>query len=529
MSAAGVLLFGEDRIAWQTARLLASSRLPVTIASPAAEPSPPFDLWADSEAPPLEVLSGARLLSCKGAAGDFEVRLTTPNGILVRRPKAIVVAFPDRKVPLFSDYGLTPGDSVRSLSDFRSADFPPLPPDSAVPVVVFLEGLLRESRPEAAGRVMAAAFEIASRGSARAFVLCGHLKVAAEGLEALAHRARTAGVRFFKFDRERPAFRPLADGKTEIRFTDPASGEDFVLVADLVVVDEACRPPAAAQEVVRVLGLEEDSAGFLQSENVHRLPVCTNRRGILVAGPGRSPGAEPAVEAANAALAVLESLAGEEDPQSAAAIDPGRCIRCLTCFRLCAYRAVALEGERPRILPAACERCGVCTAECPREAIRLEGFDRPALARLLAASPPRSGEPRMTVFACSRSAGPALREARAAGLVPSADLRLIELPCAGALAPETIRRALAAGSDGVLVLTCHEGNCHSGHGNRLALRRAEESRAFLERAQLGGIRLAWRTLAANMAAEAQTAVRSLAEQLTGRGTEAPDPAVRKEA
>ncbi len=529
MSAAGVLLLGEGLTAWQTARLLVSSHIPVTIASPAAEPSPPFDFWADSEAAPLEVLAAARLLSCKGAVGDFEARLATPNGILVRRAEAIVVAFPDRKVPLFSDYGLAPGDSVRSLSEFRPAELPPAAPGSALPAVVFLEGLRRESRPEAAGRVMAAAFEIAARGGARSFVLCGNLKVAAEGLEALAHRARTAGVRFFKFDRERPGFRQLADGKTEIRFTDSASGETFVLVADLVVVDEACRTPAAAQEVAGILRLEEDSAGFLQSENVHRLPVRTNRRGIIVAGPGRSPGAEPAVEAANAALAVLESLAGGEDPQTAAAIDPGRCIRCLTCFRLCAYGAVALESLRPRILAAACERCGVCIAECPREAIRLEGFERPALARFLAASPPRSKAPRITVFACSRSGGPALREARAAGFAPAADLQLIELPCAGALAPETIRRALAAGSDGVLVFTCHEGNCHSRHGNRLALRRAEESRAFLERAHLGEGRLAWRTLAANMTAEACAAISGLAEYLSGGDAQAPDPAVRKEA
>ncbi|MEJ5358226.1 MAG: hydrogenase iron-sulfur subunit [Desulfobacterales bacterium] len=528
MNAAGVLLLGDSRTAWKAARLLVSARVPVTIAAFDPALSPPPDLWPEAEEAPLEVLAGTRLLSCKGAAGDFEVRLAARGGILVRRARAVVVALPDRKEPLFPDYGLAPGRSVRSLSEFHPAELPPVAAGSVPPVVVFLEGLSRESRPEAAGRVMAAALELAARGSARSFVLCGNLKVAAGGLEALAHRARVAGVRFFKFDRERPALRVLAGGKTEIRFIDPASGEAFLLAADLVVADEARRCPAEAEEIARLLGLEADPAGFLQSENVHRLPVYTNRRGILVAGPGRDPGADPAVDAANAALAVLEGLAREDDPQTAAAIDPGRCIRCLTCLRLCAYRAVALDAERPRVLPAACERCGVCAAECPREAIRLEGFDRPGLDRLLASGPPRTGAPRITVFACSRSAAPALREACAAGFSPAAELRLIEIPCAGALAPETIRRALNAGSDGVLVLTCHEGNCHSRHGNRLALQRAEESRAFLERAQLDGARLAWGTLAANMPGEAQAAVSRLAAHLAGAAPGPSGPAARKE-
>lgn len=520
----GVFLLGDSRCAWRVAELLTRAGLPVTISAPDPELSPPPGFRTGAAAAPLEALPGWRLLSCRGGVGDFEIRLARGTERLVRRVKAVVVALRDERIPLFPDPGLAALPAVQGLSGLRTSALPPQPEGAPVPVVVFLDGLVREGRPETTGRVIGSALELESRRSARCVILCGNLKVAGEGLEALAHRARSAGVRFFKFERTRPAFRPLPGGKIEIRFTDPATGEPFVLTADLVVAEEAARPPAAAEDVAAVLGLERDPAGFLQAENVHRLPVFTNRRGIVVAGPVRLAGADPETEAANAALAVLETLGREVDPEAAAAIEPGRCIRCLTCLRLCSYRAIALEGERPRVFPPACERCGLCAAECPREAIRLPGLDRSGRADLLDPLPgtPSAGAPRITVFACSRSAAPALREARAAGASLPAALRLVELPCAGALAPETIRAAFSRGADGVLVLTCHEGNCHSRHGNLLAGRRVDAMRAFLEQAGLGGGRIAWETLAANMPGEAAAAIARLAAAL-GQG------ARRKEA
>lgn len=519
MKPEGVLLFGDSRCAWRIAERLTVAGVPVAISAPDPELSPPSGYRAAPAGAPLEALPGTRLLSCRGATGDFEVRLARGTERLVRRVKAVVVACREEAIPRLPDSGLAALPAVQPLSRFRTDAFPPQPEGAPLPVVVFLDGLVREGRPDISGRVMGFALELESRRSARSFILCGNLKVAGEGLEALAHRARSAGVRFFKFEGRRPAFRPLPDGRIEIRFTDPATGEAFNLAADVVVAEEVACPPAAAAEIAAVLGLERDPAGFLQSENVHRLPVFTNRRGIVVAGPVRLAGSDPELEAENAVLAVLENLGREVDPQAAAAIDPGRCIRCLTCLRLCTYRAIALEEERPRVLFPACERCGICAAECPREAIRLEGLDRSGLLRLL--DPPSeaapSEAPRITVFACSRSAAPALREARAAGLPVPALLRLVELPCAGALAPEVIRTAFSRGADGVLVLTCHEGNCHSRHGNLLAGRRAEEMRAFLERVGLDGGRIAWATLAANMPGEAAAAIARLAEALRPQG------------
>jgi coenzyme F420-reducing hydrogenase delta subunit len=61
--------------------------------------------------------------------------------------------------------------------------------------------------------------------------------------------------------------------------------------------------------------------------------------------------------------------------------------------------------------------------------------------------------------------------------------------------------ALGQGADGVLVLTCHEDNCHSRQGNQSARMRAEQAAAFLKSSGACEQRLMFRTLAANMASE----------------------------
>ncbi|MFZ0243180.1 MAG: hydrogenase iron-sulfur subunit, partial [Desulfobacterales bacterium] len=81
------------------------------------------------------------------------------------------------------------------------------------------------------------------------------------------------------------------------------------------------------------------------------------------------------------------------------------------------------------------------------------------------------------------------------------DLRVVTVPCAGAVAVRDILTAFAAGAAGVLVLTCHIDNCHSETGNRHARRRVEYLADHLEQMGFGGDRLQIATLAANMPAE----------------------------
>jgi coenzyme F420-reducing hydrogenase delta subunit len=148
-------------------------------------------------------------------------------------------------------------------------------------------------------------------------------------------------------------------------------------------------------------------------------------------------------------------------------------------------------------------------------------MERKELHALIASERPDGAAlaPRIVAFACARSAGPAARAAVDAVRGWSASLHLVEVPCAGSLASEVILSAFGHGADGVLVLTCHEDNCHSRHGNRLARQRVDQARAFLDRAGIGSRRLLLTTLAANMPAELAATVTEFSQTLAdgGRG------------
>jgi quinone-modifying oxidoreductase subunit QmoB len=196
-----------------------------------------------------------------------------------------------------------------------------------------------------------------------------------------------------------------------------------------------------------------------------------------------------------------------------ASIDTGQCIRCLTCLRLCPYRSVQKAGHIS-VAPEACEGCGICAAECPREAITL-GESGVFFERRLAtvAAEASAAAPWFLAVCCSRSAGRAGQLAQRMGYGLPESLKVVEVPCAGSLSLRQMLAALAGGASGVLVLTCHIGNCHSESGNLLAQQRVELLRERLRLMGRDPDRLQRHTLAANMPAEFADIVRRFDQHL----------------
>ncbi|HMC19876.1 MAG TPA: [Fe-Fe] hydrogenase large subunit C-terminal domain-containing protein, partial [Gemmatimonadales bacterium] len=54
-------------------------------------------------------------------------------------------------------------------------------------------------------------------------------------------------------------------------------------------------------------------------------------------------------------------------------VDPGLCVACMACVRVCPADAVAVEGNQIRIVDETCTRCGLCLPACPHDAIRASG------------------------------------------------------------------------------------------------------------------------------------------------------------
>jgi len=98
-------------------------------------------------------------------------------------------------------------------------------------------------------------------------------------------------------------------------------------------------------------------------------------------------------------------------------------------------------------------------------------------------------EPRIVAFLCSWCSYTGADTAGIARLKSPANLRGIRVPCSGRVSPELIMRTFDQGTDGVLVLGCHIGECHYDTGNHRAAKRLPVLQALLSFAGLDPERL----------------------------------------
>jgi coenzyme F420-reducing hydrogenase delta subunit/Pyruvate/2-oxoacid:ferredoxin oxidoreductase delta subunit len=489
----------------QTALWLANQGFGVIVATRQQSLDCPEDLkQAVSSQPAVELLNGCRLENLTGHVGQFEACMIhggTPEQRLV---SSIVVAEENKRISNAALYGLQSNAATLSLTQFRqqlSNDASKLKDKN----VAFLNGLFEETNAVIAAEALQAALDLQQAAGAQGYFFTSNLKVAANGLEKKYRNAKAAGCLFFKFAQTKPEINSDRNGPAKIEFEDEVNGDAFTLTPDLFVVDESMIPSDYLGELAGRMQLDTDQAGFVQTENVHRLTVTTNRRGIYATGPARAvmSAADAAVDAANAVEAVIRLQNGVPDiPSYRAQIDTDHCIACLTCFRLCPYKAV-LKGQRMNVLADACEGCGICAAECPRYAITMDGLGAKVDQQIgkVAAEKKKDGVPAIMLFCCSRSAY------RAGGLAICLEYHLPEglttivVPCAGGISIQHLLAAFRGGADGVMVMTCHAGNCHSENGNTHAHRRIELLAEKLRQVGVSPTRLAIHTLATNMGRE----------------------------
>lgn len=515
------LIFGSGPSALHVAENLVSGGAEIIIAARDQILAIPNTL-ADAE-----ILGQAQLIACRGTVGAFAFTFDQNGQTLTREAAYAVIAEESERHPAVITHGLNTSERVRSLSEFiavlsntstGSLAF------SGTETVAFLTGLGQESYPLILEEIMDASLRLKSQyPRIRCYILTENLRVGAWGLEQKHHDTRQAGVLYIKFTRTRPALQSLENG-CMITYTDEITGDRCRLRADFTVVDERVAPSRYVRQLAQVMELETDASGFVQADNVNRYIVRTNRRGIVAVGPARMVAApsDKLSDAVNAALTIkaLKAQLKTEPPTNRALIN-NRCTQCLTCFRVCPFQAIQIQASgKLKVAPWACERCGLCTVECPEHAITLEGYGaHEAAKRIKAMIEPGKGlfEPNMVAYCCERSAARAAETAAAMNMALPPGLKIVPVPCAGVIGLEYILSAFQGGADGVMVVTCHPGNCHSGCGNLSAHDKSVQAGAFLETIGFEKQRLVVKTLAANMSHEFEALANDFEKQILALG------------
>ena len=471
-------------------------------------------------------LPGAKLTGCRGEPGNFTLLLESGEQVFEESAAAVVLACEMRSAPLFEWYGLTRARNAVSLSGLEqmlasgTGENPGVPLPEQCKQIAFLFGFAQEGDPLNQRRILTSLRALDEMGSGTC-VYARDLKVSDDGLVELAKTDRELGTIFFKLD-QAPDISPDGSG---IRHTDPVLEREVLVQPDLIVVEEQLLPGPANQRLARVLNIIPNEDGFLQEENIHRLPVHTNRRCVFSVGTARgilTPG-QIRSDAANAALVLQDEFQAlrEHFFQSRAFIDEDKCCVCLTCYRLCPHGAISLE-DKPVISSAACQGCGLCASQCPQEAISVldTGLNDVEPSRQADDSPgwkDPARTPGIIAFCCRNSAYEAGMAAYAFNRDLPSGLEIVDVPCAGSISRELILSSLENGADGLLLLGCHSGACKSTRGTDYARYQGERLGAILEEVGLSRERIRFRTLAENMDADFAAYTREIEKVLLQMG------------
>ena len=488
-------------------------------------------LACGQQTPPTTGLAGSaqwlkhtELPTFRGFAGRFAMRFKSGAQTLEMAVPAVVIAEDAVHTPNYPAYGLDAGPRTITISELEAALRLPegQHPFKISGRVAFLCGWQLDSHPVVADRMLTACCQLQQSFDITTCFLTGNLKVAADGAEERVQQAKQSGTVFVKFSDDYPVIKSGPDDRYVVSFSDELTRSRFRMPVDWLVVDETITPAPCLADLAEIMAIHLDESGFAQADNVRRLSNATNRRGIYVAGGSRGilSAAEQLADADQICMQVLRLFKELEHPApSPVTVQQGRCVRCLTCHRLCPHAAIEI-GPRINIVAEACQQCGICLAGCPAGAIEMEGLQIRTdidghLTTDESVKDDSTAPPRILVYACTRSAGRALELARLSGTPLPEGIGFIEVPCGGTVSSGNLLDAFESGADGVMLCTCHGDNCQSEIGNRIASKRADGVVQLLAAAGVQAQRLCVVSVAANMGVELADMIGAFAEALAG--------------
>jgi heterodisulfide reductase subunit A len=299
--------------------------------------------------------------------------------------------------------------------------------------------------------------------------------------EELYEQAMRAGVRFVRYDDDRPPQEVIHFQDGHIAVYDHFLQAELRIPTDLLVLVVGLTP--TGHDVSDQLKLARSEDGFLMELHPKLGPAETATQGIYLAGTAQGAkdvreSMAQAMAAAGKAGALLSRGVIEKEPLTAQ-VNLDLCIGCMRCVKACPFGAIEQTGPvkegRVRIVEAACMGCGTCAAECNYDAIDMPYFTKQqVLAQVDAALADKPAE-KCLVFTCNwcSYAGADLAGIEKRQYPTSA--RIIRTMCSARFEEDFIARAFEKGAGAVLVTGCRltetGSDCHYNYANRFTFKR----------------------------------------------------------
>ncbi len=467
--------------------------------------------------PKVSWLEDGQITKVDGMLGDFKVYVKSNGKVERKNFGAIVVATPFDCIPVFEEYGLTPGENVFSVNHLLELLSENKPPTG---IAVFLTTFQEETNPVSFKNIVLNAIEIGKLGST-VYVFVRNVKTAAPGLEKLILHAKNHGVMIIKSNKAPEV--EIKDNRPIVTTYDPIIKKDIEIYADYVIIEDKIVPNEKNNEISELFGIHTDSNGFLQTNNVRRIPVFTNRKGIFVVGSAANIKPFPYIltDAIDVSCEIQGLLkgGGKVEVEETISIDQEKCVRCLTCYRVCPHGAIYWDVDRVAISSLVCEGCGICTAECPMNAIQINEYsDDKIKDELKDILKSKGDEPLFVAFCCKNSAFEAAKGAEKQGIDLPKGFKVIKVPCAGKVDVDYVLEALVKGVDGVIIGACYKDNCKSEKGNIFASYRIAHLKDILSQIGINPKRVELINVASNMPKEFGLKLQEVSKKIVGMGS-----------
>ena len=331
--------------------------------------------------PRIRVLTGSKLSSVYGFIGNFDIGVDTAGKEEKFNVGTIIVA--------------VGADALEPKGLYHYGE------DPRIVTQVQLEGLVKAGRVDAKRIVMIQcagarieerpycsriccnealknALNVAALGK-EVYVLYRDLQTYGIQYSKLEQETKRKGVRFLKYQAEKPPRVTPEDDGLHISFYSPTVNEEMALKADLLVLSTPLIPVSDAKELSQMLKVPLDSNGFFMEAHVKLRPIDFATDGIFVCGTAHSPKdiGESVAQALGVASRASIPMAKKRVRTAAimSQVDQTRCSGCGTCIDVCPYNALRKnEKGLAETIAAVCKGCGVCGATCPEKAITMHHF-----------------------------------------------------------------------------------------------------------------------------------------------------------
>jgi len=170
-------------------------------------------------------------------------------------------------------------------------------------------------------------------------------------------------------------------------------------------------------------------------------------------------------------------------------VTESRCVGCMSCFNDCPYQAIELlprtDGKPYKAVawvnPERCMACGVCNGSCDTLGNNLPGLPTEAVLQKIDQWARQRNSPQWLLFACRETRMALEVEGEDSCLKRLPNFRVLEVPCAGHVNPQSVRRALERGFQGVFIAASLPGDCLFREGDRWLEERLSDQRKPLAR------------------------------------------------